>query len=84
MVEKRELSKKQDELREEATKVGNEFMQAKLDWGTTEALKNQEIEFQKKKIEDLMAQVSQENMTFKEKLESMKSEHGQEVQDKVN
>jgi hypothetical protein len=44
-----------DEHREETTAVSNEFMQAKLDWGTKEALKDQEIEFQKKKIEDLMA-----------------------------
>lgn len=58
-------------------------MMLRLDFGKKEALLQQETQFQKAKIEGLMAQLNEQNTHLSEKLELQKSELGSEVQERI-
>lgn len=83
LEERKQANEKIEALRAENQEVNNEYTKSKLDWGRDEALKNQQIEFQGKKVEDLMKQITEGSMSYEEKLKSIKDEHGQDVSDRV-
>jgi predicted nucleic acid-binding Zn-ribbon protein len=67
--EKKGLNTRIETLREEVQEGSNEIMKLKLDFGMKEALMSQQIDFDKRKIDELMTQLNDSNMSLSEKLE---------------
>ena len=72
-----------DKLRAENQTISDELMQRKLESGRDQALTQQKIEFQEKKIEDLLKALADCNKNYQEKIETQKNEFGQEIDSKI-
>lgn len=77
------LEKQIDDMREKSQQIADEAMQKKLEAGREEALTKQKIEFQDKKIEELLKALADSSTKYQEKLDSQKSEQTQEVNAKM-
>lgn len=84
LAQKRHLEDQLETLREEKQRFSDEAMQKNLESGRDKALTQQKIEFQEKKIEELLKALADSSSSYHEKLESQKSELGQEIDAKIS
>lgn len=79
LVEKTKLNEKIDELRDKLGFTNDDLVKAQLGNERETALTNQKIEFQEKKIQELLKALSDSNQSYQEKLSCQKNEFGAEA-----